>query len=185
MHNNVGDAKHMSKDLKSKKGEELNVDIAARNVKESLINSGRYPQETIEIYMDSPGFKHELNRLRKEYRAGGMSENEVRSKLRENAMQKLSKYQSKNNAHANVGEFEADRYAANKAGSKNVKKAVREAYTRQKRNDRDTVNKMNLDNNIKKKAISETNKVYQDDMKRRSKALADKSLTQKEKDNYR
>ena len=109
---------------------------------------------------------------------------EVRSKLRENAMQKLSKYQSKNNAHANVAEFEADRYAANKAGSKNIKKGIREAYTRQKRDVKDTVNKMNLDNNTKKKAISETNKLSQDDMKRRSKALADKSLTQKEKDNY-
>ena len=53
---------------------------------------------------------------------------DVRSKLRENAMQKLSKYQSKNNAHANVAEFEADRYAANKAGSKNIKKGIREAY---------------------------------------------------------
>lgn len=184
MHNNVGDAKHMSKDLKSKKGEELNVDVATRNVKESLINSGRFPKDTIEIYMDSPGFKYELDRLRREYQAGGMSENEVRSKLRETAMQKLSKYQSKNNAHANVAEFEADRYAANKAGSKNIKKGIREAYTRQKRDVKDTVNKMNLDNNTKKKAISETNKLSQDDMKRRSKALADKSLTQKEKDNY-
>lgn len=184
LHNSIGDAKHVSKDLKNREGGQLYLSTIVRQTRESLMNS-IFSKEDIDEYLKSSEFKAALKDLREKYNAGGMSENQVRSTLRKTAMQKLRKYQNKNNSHANVQEFEADRYAANKVGTKNIKKGVRETYTRTKRDTKRTIDKLNIDKDTKKTAMSQINKNSQDDMKRRSRALKDKSLTQKEKENYK
>lgn len=184
LHNSIGDAKHVSKDLKNREGGQLNLSTIVRQTRESLMNS-IFSKEDIDEYLKSSEFKAALKDLREKYNAGGMSENQVRSTLRKTAMQKLRKYQNKNNSHANVQEFEADRYAANKVGTKNIKKGIRETYTRTKRDTKRTIDKLNIDKDTKKTAMSQINKNSQDDMKRRSRALKDKSLTQKEKENYK
>ena len=74
--------------------------------------------------------------------------------------------------HTNTQEFEADRYAANKTSNRDIKRAVRENYKHAKK-DQEKIYK------------KEFNKLASEDMKQRNKALNDKTIPQKVKDNYR
>lgn len=93
--------------------------------------------------------------------------NEYRKK-REELLKHASKYVSKGSSHANEQEFEADKYAANKAGTKNLKSGIRE-YTRMYKKDYKKAK-------IPKEAIKDFNKETYTDLKARSKALKDKKL---------
>ena len=140
--------------------------------------------------------------LDKKYKDGGVSNND-RTKLRESSLSKYEKIDKKNNAlHANATEFEADRYAANKVGESQLKRALRESYKKSRKNDgtikqqqKELQEKLNLlsNKNVSRKdteksvkqAISDLNRSRDSDYKARVKALKDKSLTDKEKQNYR
>ena len=116
-----------------------------------------------------------------------------RNKDRRDNIEKFKKYdRSGINSHVNVKEFEADRYASNKYGSKNIKKGVAETSKR-------SINSLNADlkkdlnqaissgvskkeiekmygGDIVKKYSKEMNKAAELDMKQRGKALKDKSI---------
>lgn len=94
-------------------------------------------------------------------------------KEREELLKQAGKYRNKSNSHANEHEFEADRFAANRVGVKNVKAGVRE-YTN--KNKKTYKNMKGLSNDQKKQLIKNYNKVNAIDQKARSKALKDKKL---------
>lgn len=89
-----------------------------------------------------------------------------RNKDRRDNIDKYKKYEVPK-THANTNEFEADRYAANKCGTKNAKKCVSEYYKK-------------IDKKIDREIPKEYKKYFniraQIDMKQRSKALKDKSI---------
>lgn len=103
----------------------------------------------------------------KEYKKRS-DENSYRKK-RDELLTHASKYRLKDTPHANEQEFEADRYAANKAGASNLKRAVREHYKRYKSD-------AFKNNNLTKEEKKSFNKHIEADMKARSKALKDKKL---------
>lgn len=98
---------------------------------------------------------------------------------------------AKSDDHINSSEFEADRYSANRVGSKQLKRAIRNAYSI--RNRKNGVNTKKgiykqiksttgfngsdvLDDDAVKKQIKDINSRSMDDMKYRSKALKDRVL---------
>ena len=132
-----------------------------------------------------------------------MDENKESSKLRNSAYEKFKKDEedykyfkprksntdeqnkkenrrkpaSMTDPHASVKEFEADRYAANKAGSSELKKALREGY---KMNKKKTDKSKEYSDDVKKQFRIQGN----NNVKIRSKILDSNHLTDAEKKNY-
>lgn len=143
---------------------------------------------------------HDFEPLIKKYAGKIPNDNSGRQKIRAEARAILKKYEK--SGHANTNEFEADRYSANKTSKKDIKSGVREYYKLQRKEDAKNISSY-VNSNMEtrkeeffprsKKEIREegkrirsyTNKTYQEDMNQRSKALNDKSLTVKQKQNYK
>ena len=100
------------------------------------------------------------------------SEKNPYRKKRDELLKQAGKYRVKSASHANEQEFEADRYAANKSGAKNVKRSARE-YVRK---DKKTTKKLKGFDKLSKEEIKKQNKTEEADLKARSKALKDKKL---------
>lgn len=119
-----------------------------------------------------------------------------RQKLRAEVREILKKYQ--HGGHTNVNEFEADRYAANKTSKKDLKAGLRDAsrqerkkikknvksYENERMNDKEGSSVKEIKRESKK-IVADYNTKLQKDMDQRAKALNDKSLSQKQKQNYR
>lgn len=145
----------------------------------------------------------ECEPLIKKYANNIPNDNSGRQKIRAEALSIFKKYDK--GGHANISEFEADLYGANKTSKKSMKGAIRELDKLQRKEDAKQRSKgLNVLMQIRdseynppdlrtKKGIRERvqkqkstkNTSYQVDYNQRSKALNDKSLTQKQKQNYR
>lgn len=217
LHNKFGNAKNVEKDLKTSKFINKKLDGLRDMMRNDLLSQGYDPKVVEDYIKNDRSFNYYLNDIDRAYAKGGLNENQVRAKLRSEAMKKLKKYDKGTNTHQNTDEFEADRYAANKTSEKDLKKAIREDYKHTKKEykpknyakremktdikirkydgeripnykDMSKEDKVKYARNIQKNREAdkkEQNKIAAKDYNQRQKALKDKSLTQKEKDNYR
>ena len=76
-----------------------------------------------------------------EKRYGSASSNAEKIELREQFRNKVFKYVDKHVDHANIHEFEADRYAANKVGASEMNKALRGEYKQARKNTKEEYDK--------------------------------------------
>ena len=160
-----------------------NRGVARRNAynggKENLESMGK---ETLKMFGIDPSSKSTRKMLndnlddamgKSDKKYNERSKKNPYRKEREELLKQAGKYRSKSSSHANEQEFEADRFAANRAGAKNLKAGVRE-YTN--KNKKTYKNMKGLSNDQKKQLIKNYNKVNAIDQKARSKALKDKKL---------
>lgn len=160
-----------------------NRGVARRNAynggKENLESMGK---ETLKMFGIDPSSKSTRKMLNDNLDAAiGKSDKKYNErskknpyrKEREELLKQAGKYRSKSSSHANEQEFEADRFAANRAGAKNLKAGVREYTNKTKKMYK---NMKGLSNDQKKQLIKNYNKVNAIDQKARSKALKDKKL---------
>lgn len=71
------------------------------------------------------------------FEAKKMDKHAIKSTVRSDMRKAFKEYEKKELCdHANVDEFEADRYAANKTSTKDIKKGVAELYKNQRKNDK-------------------------------------------------
>lgn len=72
------------------------------------------------------------------FEAKKMDKNAIKSTVRSDMRKAFKEYEKKELCkHANVDEFEADRYAANKTSAKDVKKGLAELYKKESKNDKE------------------------------------------------
>ena len=175
-HTKLHNLKSPDKDLKTNKAVLTYVNQSMNTIKSTLKAYG-YNDSDIKDYMNGPDIKKMKKEIVKSYLKNGMPDNKERAKLRESAIEKFKKFdKSKQSEHANTMEFEADRYATNKAGSSSLKKGIRESYKFARKNIK----------NQPKEVKSAYNKMADVDYNARSKVLKSKDLlTNKEKENYR
>lgn len=160
-----------------------NRGVARRNAynggKENLESMGK---ETLKMFGIDPSSKSTRKMLNDNLDAAmGKSDKKYNErskknpyrKEREELLKQAGKYRSKSSSHANEQEFEADRFAANRAGAKNLKAGVREYTNKTKKMYK---NMKGLSNDQKKQVVKNYNKVNAIDQKARSKALKDKKL---------
>lgn len=98
-----------------------------------------------------------------------------------NACWKIAqKYAKSRNLHSNPQEFEADRYAANRSGEKQLKRGLREYTKRYGRTTQNNLKRAYATANVPaaslKPQISALNNMLNDDLKNRTRALKDKDL---------
>ena len=127
-HTKLHSMKSSDKDLKTNKAALSYINQNINNIKSTLKAFG-YDKSEIEEFINGPDIKKMKKEIVKSYLKNGMPTNKERAKLRDSAIEKFKKFdKSKEVSHANTDEFEADRYAANKSGSGEFKKGLRETY---------------------------------------------------------
>lgn len=169
---------------------------------EKLYRRRGVSENEIEKMKQNGSLKLRKNQIIKKYEKD-MDENKESSKLRKSSYEKFKKDEENykyykprksntndqnkkenrkkpsrmNDIHTSAKEFEADRYAANKVGKSEVKKAMREGY---KMNKKKTNKSNKYSNDIKKEFRIQGN----NNVKIRSKMLDSNNLTNAEKRNY-
>ena len=160
-----------------------NRGVARRNAyndgKENLESMGK---ETLKMFGIDPSSKSTRKMLndnlddvmgKSDKKYNERSKKNPYRKEREELLKQAGKYRNKSSSHANEQEFEADRFAANRAGVKNLKAGVREYANKTKKMYK---NMKGLSNDQKKQVVKTFNKANAIDQRARSKALKDKKL---------
>lgn len=99
-------------------------------------------------------------------------------RIRDLCWKTAQKYAKKDIYHANPQEFEADRYAANKSGSKHLKRALRD-YVRRSMKVYNKQDNKNVNKTMRKeihRGIAQLNTMHSGDYNARARALKDKDL---------
>lgn len=177
-------------------------DMIAKNIindiGEKYIRDGIYTPKEVKDLKNRGSLSIRKNQLVKKYTGSGIDETKKSNSLRKSSLEKfkvqnvnyryhkhtdkngnrIKKDDSKVDPHTNAFEFEADRYAANKSGSKELKKALRESYKL-------TKNKINKNKNVNDNLKKSLRQQGDNALKIRSKTLDSKDILSKdEKNNY-